>query len=349
MYGDVPKIIYDILKHNVKLAIVSRNKSKAACDRVLWWWNATDPKDNKKKPIIKMVKFNEVYDEDKTVHMKKIQEWTGYNYADMILFDDEATNNLVRVEQGVVFQVSRDQKGLTWENYQQGLDQWRRLHAIRSRYLGQNLKSYSDPMFIGFAGMDQGTVNLLTQGKNRVDLKEAARWGYAMYIADDARIAKYFAHWIKSNAFGANAITHVCELWARDRKKFLATNKIWVPEDGTMMSNVQGGDKFKIAWDQENRDAKMAEWGVKTPYILFSRHFYMGGMPITPARWNEMVVYTHVQDALILTIPLTDQQVDEKIALGGRFVKFEEQISNWNIKVPDATKTDFRNHLEQIG
>lgn len=30
MYGDVPNIIHDILKHGAKLAIVSRNKSKPA-------------------------------------------------------------------------------------------------------------------------------------------------------------------------------------------------------------------------------------------------------------------------------------------------------------------------------
>lgn len=95
---------------------------------------------------------------------------------------------MVLSQPGVVFQVSRDQKGLTWENYQQGLDQWRRLHAIRTPYLGQSLDSYSDPMFIGFAGMDEGTVNLLTQGRTRVDLEEAARWGYAMYITDDIQL-----------------------------------------------------------------------------------------------------------------------------------------------------------------
>ncbi|KAG2140522.1 uncharacterized protein EDB93DRAFT_1241866 [Suillus bovinus] len=312
MYGDVPKIIYNILKHNTKLAII--------CNRALWWWNVMDPKDNKKKSIIHMVKFNEVYD-----------GWTPYKYTDMILFNEEATNNLVRVEQGIVFQVSRDQKGLTWGNYQQGLDQWRCLHTIRSPYIGQNLKSYSDPMFIGFTGMDEGMVNLLMQGKNRVDLKEAAHWGYAMYITDDARIVRYFANWIKSNAFGATARTH-----------------IWAPEDSSIMTNIQGDNKFKIAWDQENRDAKVAEWGVKMPYILFSHHFHMGGMPIAPTRWNEMVVYTPVQDALMLTIPLTDQQVDEKIALGGQFVKFEEQISNWNIKVPDVTWADFKKYGENF-
>ena len=125
-------------------------------------------------------------------------------------------------------------------------------------------------------------------------------------------------------------------------------HQIWVPEDGSMMTDVRG-NKLKIAWGQENRDAKVAEWGVKMPYIMFSRHWHMDGMYIPAhSRWNEMVVYTHVQDALMLTIPLTDQQVEEKIALGGRFVKFEEQLSNWNIKVPDVTWADFRKHKENF-
>ncbi|KAF8551056.1 hypothetical protein OG21DRAFT_1478302 [Imleria badia] len=231
MYGDVPKMIYDILRHDAKLAIVSRNQSKTACDRALWWWNATDPKDNKKKLIIPDGQF---------------------------LFDDEAINNLVRVE------------------------------------------SYSHLMFIGFAGMHEDTG--------------AARCGHA--------IAKYFASWIKQNAFGANTRTSVCELWARDRRKFLATNKIWVPED----DQRPGDSKFKIAWDQENRDAKVAEWGVKMPYIMFSCHFDMRGMPIAKTRWNEMVIYTHVQDALMLTIPLTKSTRRSRLEGGSSSLRSKYQI-----------------------
>ena len=43
-------------------------------------------------------------------------------------------------------------------------------------------------MFIGFAGMDEETVNLLTQGKTHMDLKVAACWKYAMYITNDAQM-----------------------------------------------------------------------------------------------------------------------------------------------------------------
>ena len=47
-------------------------------------------------------------------------------------------------------------------------------------------------MLIGYSGMDEQTVRLLTQGKNRTDLTESARWGYSMYIADDIKMCVYY-------------------------------------------------------------------------------------------------------------------------------------------------------------
>ena len=86
---------------------------------------------------------------------------------------------------GVTFQVSRDQKGLTWDNYQEGLAMWRRNKAIHSPWHGLNLNSYPKKKFIGYSGMDLETIKLLEAGGRRHDRKEAARWGFAMYVADD--------------------------------------------------------------------------------------------------------------------------------------------------------------------
>ncbi|KIK95086.1 hypothetical protein PAXRUDRAFT_407748 [Paxillus rubicundulus Ve08.2h10] len=248
---------------------------------------------------------------------------------------------------GVTFQVSRDQAGLTWENYQQGIELWRRCKRIRSPYLGQDLELYPKKKFIGYAGMDQATVDLLTKGKSRIDMKESARWGYAMYITDNPAMAKFFSEWIKADAFGANAKTYVCALWARDGDLFNSIGKIWVPELGDLQTDNKHWDKAKTAWSQEDRDRRVAHWGVKTPYILFSRHHWMEDMPIPKnTRWNEMVVYPQIQDAMFLTYPMTHHQNEEKIKKA--YVPFDQQIKTWNITVPDETWQDFKKHGEHF-
>ena len=62
---------------------------------------------------------------------------------------------------------------------------WRRNKAIISPWRGLDLKLYPKKKFIGYSGMDIDTIKLFEQGGRRHDRKEAARWGYAMYVADD--------------------------------------------------------------------------------------------------------------------------------------------------------------------
>ena len=62
---------------------------------------------------------------------------------------------------------------------------WRRNKAIHSPWHGLNLNSYPKKKFIGYSGMDLETIKLLEGGGRRHDRKEAARWGFAMYVADD--------------------------------------------------------------------------------------------------------------------------------------------------------------------
>jgi len=346
MSGDVPRIINDVIANGAKLALVAKNPWKAGSDRALYWLKAVDPRDNQKKGIIFMVDYDEI-GEKPGIHMERIQEWSGVEFADMVFFDSIITNDLVQIEKGVVFQHCPGQQGINWETYQQGIDQWRRLSQIRHPYLGQNLSSYQDPMFIGYSGMDENTVNLLTQGKHRVDLKESARWGHAMYVADDIRVANFFAEWIKNDAFGQNAKTYVCEIWVRDKSKFLATNKVWWPEEWwTWQNDVHKQSREKIAMDQEKRDQQSTVWGAPPPYILFSRHFWMDDMPIPRTRWNEMVIYTHVQQALVLTIPLDDQQLRDKLTNYPQPQPFDKQVGNWNIKMSPDAATEFRRKSE---
>ncbi|KAK7458729.1 hypothetical protein VKT23_009728 [Stygiomarasmius scandens] len=365
MYSDIPRIIPDILKNGAQLAIVSRNTSKEMCDRALWYMKVPDENGNEKS-LIYLVKYDEVYDKDKTVHFAKIKDWSGFDYADMvqvnvslpyvlsemfsaqILYDDEAINNTVEMMLGVTFQVSRDQKGLTWDNYQQGLEMWRRNKSIISPYLGTNPISYPKKKMIGYSGMDLSTIQLLENGGRRHDRKEAARWGYAMYVADDPRVANYFSEWIKGNAFGQQATTIVCRIWARDGVIFEQLPKIWVPDRGNLKTNVQSWDAFRIAWSQEDRDRQVAHWGVKKPYILFSRHPNMGGkFPIKNGRFNEMVIYGQIQEASIFIERLTPQQLKHDID-AGNYIHYERMLSAWNITVPQDTWDDFRTHRENI-
>jgi len=74
---------------------------------------------------------------------------------------------------------------MTWDNYQEGLEMWRRNKNMISPYLGTNPTSYPKRIMIGYSGMDLGTIQLLESGGRRTDRKEAARWGYAMYVADN--------------------------------------------------------------------------------------------------------------------------------------------------------------------
>ncbi|TFK22409.1 hypothetical protein FA15DRAFT_748753 [Coprinopsis marcescibilis] len=348
MYADIPRIVEDILKNGAKIAVVSRNTSKDMCDRALWYWKVKDDH-GKEKRLIELVKFDEVYDSEKTVHFEKIKGYTGHHYTEMIHYDDEAPNNIVEMMLGVTFQVSRDQKGLTWENYQEGLDMWRRNKAIESPWHGLDLNLYPKKKLIGYSGMDLETIKLLEAGGRRHDRIEAARWGYAMYVADDPAVAKYFANWIKQTAFGPQAQTIVCAIYARDDSIFNSLPKIWVPDQNDMKTNVSSPNKFQVAWSQEDRDRKVASWGVKKPYILFSRHPNMGrGFPV-PNNWrfNEMVVYGQVQEALMLTVRLSDQELNHHVQ-NGPHLHYEQKFSEWNITVPNEARADFRRWNENF-
>ncbi|KIK95089.1 hypothetical protein PAXRUDRAFT_407850 [Paxillus rubicundulus Ve08.2h10] len=123
---DVPIIINDILKNGASLAIVSRNTSKALCDRALYYFKAMDPNTGEQKSIIQMVKYDEVVDEPKTKHFERIRGWSKIHYTDMILFDHEPESDIVETVQGVTIHVCSNKGGLTWEDYSRGIELWRR-------------------------------------------------------------------------------------------------------------------------------------------------------------------------------------------------------------------------------
>ncbi|KAG2140523.1 uncharacterized protein EDB93DRAFT_1105921 [Suillus bovinus] len=271
LYDNVPRIITDILKNGAQLAIISCNRSKALCDRALWYFKAIDPKTCEKKSIIHMVKYDEVvngnykestyssspdfgFQEERTAHFERIQGWSG-----ALNYEGNARGSEVLI-----------------------------LAKIHPDIL----------------------VNLLMQGKSRVDLKESARWGYATYITDNPTIcflvlisrarAKYFSDWIKADTFSADTNTCICEMWIRDKDIFDSLGKIWVPELRFIMMNNKNWIHQHTAWSQEDRDQLVLRWGV--------------------------------------------DQLEERIQCN--FVTYKSQIKAWNITVPPDTWANFQNAKE---
>lgn len=126
MGEDIPRIVSDIVKNGASLAIVSRNTSKVLCDRVLYYFRAEDPKDGETKAIIKMVRYDEVADEPKTEHFKRIHHWSKYPYSDMLYFSGDRSH-CVQEELGVTVEDCPAQTGLTWKIYAEGLEHWHKL------------------------------------------------------------------------------------------------------------------------------------------------------------------------------------------------------------------------------
>ncbi|KIY73873.1 Metallo-dependent phosphatase [Cylindrobasidium torrendii FP15055 ss-10] len=122
MNPDIPRIIHDILNNGAFLAIVSRNKSKALCDRALYYFHAQDPKSGEMKPIIKLVRYDEVADEPLSQHFKRIRGWSKYAYTDMVFFNNKAPKDVT--ELGVVVNECPAETGLTWETYSKGIAHW---------------------------------------------------------------------------------------------------------------------------------------------------------------------------------------------------------------------------------
>lgn len=336
----IPNIVSDILKEGASLAIVSRNTSKALCDRALHCFRAIDPKTGKPGPIIDMVSYDEVVDESKTEHFKRIRGWSGFQYTDMILFDDKPENDVVETELGVTIQMCGGQKGLTWDIYCRGIEMWVRNKKIMSPYLGQNLSSYPRRELIRYAVLDDASLRLLERGKTHK--KEPGRWGYGLYLTDDPAIAKF----LRDRAQSGNTRMQVCAVWVRDAQLFDVVAKIWVPEDSNMMTNSRGLNDTSISSTQEQRNQRIDSYGIQKPYTLFSKHQYISGMPAQPGtRWNEMVLYPQVQDALFLVCRMSDKEVQDAIQ-NQKITSFNELIPKWDITVPEDTLEDFRAHGE---
>ncbi|CAL1705822.1 unnamed protein product [Somion occarium] len=353
MSPDVPRIITELALRKIDIAIVSRNTSKALCDRALWYFKARNPETKQMRPITSFIKYDEVKDESKQEHFKRIKNWSGYEYHDMLIFDDQPLNLEVETWEGVTFKlVKHHNDGLTWQDYLDGLDEWRKNQYIRVAQPPRLIDPHPNKMLIGYAGTDRETALLYVQGKRRQFTKRPARFGYGLYASDNPQIAMFFSQWGRDNGD-----KKVCEIFVRDKDVFLnELKKIWFYPKTGYLTNNQHSKAEDIAKMQIKRDEYIHKHHhVEKPYILFSRHHYMHEMGKSKynivinskKRFNEMVIYPQVQDALMFGTTLSLPQA-RKMTRTGKLKKLqhEKKVSAWGIKVPSETKEDSTNHGE---
>ena len=109
------------------------------------------------------------------------------------------------------------------------------------------------------------------------------------------------------------------------------------------MSNRTATEE-ESGWNQEDRDRAIADrWGVQTPYVLFSRHRFLDGMPIAVnTRSNEMLLPTQIQRSLFYLTEISDAEADQTPVP----FPYHLQMKAWNISLPEETKQDFLKHEE---
>jgi magnesium-dependent phosphatase 1 len=61
-----------------------------------------------------------------------------------------------------------------------------------------------------------------------------------------------------------------------------------------------------------------------------------------------MVVYPQVQEALMLTIRMSDNELANAINTPSSHIHYGQKFSAWNITVPPATRQDFAAHRERF-
>lgn len=104
----------------------------------------------------------------------------------------------------------------------------------------------------------------------------------------------------------------VVALYTRNFGAFLAMDKVWIPERGSFLQiNSMNQTEAATARAQERLDSRVQEkFGVQSPFILFCRHHRMRGMTFLGdgERFNEMVLYPNVQDAMFfgVAVPLAE-------------------------------------------
>jgi len=167
-----------------------------------------------------------------------------------------------------------------------------------------------------------------------------------LHAFDLRRRARAFRDMLRNDHYDA----YVCEVWVKDCDAWAQVNKIWVPETSLSTELPQMDNQHwtpeHTARNQEHRDRTIAErWGVRTPYVLFSRHYWLRGLPQRQGqRWSEMVVYTQIYRALFELRQLPDATVNQMPTYNP--IPFHSQFKAWSIYAPEETRQEFQSKQE---
>lgn len=138
LHSDVPGIVHDILKRGIKLAIVSSNSSENLTNRALYYLHANDEHGHSKS-IISLVKYNEIGKSDgKIGSLKRIKEWSGASYNEIVFFDSDSSSKDVNSKLGVKFEHIQPDKGVKWDVYK---------HAVGNSHHGHHGDPYDTPFY----------------------------------------------------------------------------------------------------------------------------------------------------------------------------------------------------------
>ncbi|KAF9529482.1 acid phosphatase-domain-containing protein [Crepidotus variabilis] len=349
-YNDISDVIYDIINNHAKLAIVSSSPSKPMSDKALYFLNAINPQTGTEYSIIHLAHYNEVSNESKVNHFRRIRQWSQFDYSEMLMFDDEASNNTVRITlgpatSGTSFHLVRNRTTFTWNLYQEGLAAWRQAKNLT---IGLNPGFPQNRVLIGYSGLPTSWINRIYAGEGVVETTTPYRWGFGLYLTSSIMLAKYFRDW---NGNWGSDKSYVCQVFVKDYNAWINNvPKIWIPEnDGNFpQMNNMNTTAEETALNQENRDAYIAtRFGVRAPYALFSQHFYMPNMPLPQGeRWTELVAGTQLYRSLFEIVKLEDWQADQIVNPDP--YPFGWQFQSWKINVPSVTREEFLRCGEQI-
>jgi magnesium-dependent phosphatase 1 len=96
----------------------------------------------------------------------------------------------------------------------------------------------------------------------------------------------------------------------------------------------------------------MDKFNVTKPYLVFAKHGSFSRMTFLKegTRFNELVLYPQVQDAMFFGEAYPIATAEKNVAANHadwKHLHWEKQVTNWGIKMIEATKDEFKEKKEE--